>query len=96
MSHLLARGLSHLVMLTCAYSVIPLVQQDLLPRTTVSRHDLRLTTVRLRCLTTPGTVRWLTSRSTGRCATTFRVYSSKAPEDAHHQPSVLDGVWYSK
>jgi len=54
-----------------------------------------LATARLRCLAAPGTARRPTSRSTGRCATTFRLCSARArktAKDAHHQPSVQEEV----
>ena len=57
-----------------------------------SRHYLNLTTPRPRYLVIPGTVRWPTSRSTGRSATTFRQCSARArktAKDARHQPSAL-------
>src|SRR5690348_7299087 len=52
-------------------------------RLNASRHYLSVTTARLRCLAVPGTVRWLTSRSTGRCATTFGLCSARARMQSH-------------
>jgi len=60
-----------------------------------SRHYLGLTTPRLRNLAAPGTARWPTSRSTWRCATTFRRYAQqviRTQRRGHHPVRGHDGT----